>query len=203
MIEAHIFQKLAEAEMCRSRSARSLCDLFSELSPPSQAAYGPTLQFIGCSTAITASEPPNKFTTEADRVGAFRLLLYSLSLDLCEPNWSSWIMQSLIGVVLSTPEGNIEDLLKATYGILGECNCPLTQLVGRFIKELILPILAGYRNHIGFDLKWLVYGNQSLTPAQAYFRFRTLSLRPELFTESIQDETKRLLSRSPFEDEVA
>lgn len=102
------------------------------------------------------------------------------------PAWSSHGLEQLIGKVLSTPEGCINDLFIALWKALSDTRAPLTQTMSYFLKDIAT--YSGHalrwqnnRKNVAWhrkdDYEWMIpLVTEACTEAQAYFAMYVLSV---------------------------
>jgi len=203
MIDPHEFLKQAELELRNSKSvSASLCQTWDALPDPVRTAFAQAMAFVGCPQAAT---PPTTTatTSEADRVGAARLMLLKLGLDGNVPRWSSFVVDRLLRGVMRNPGGSVADLFFALRAVLGDYATELSKPVAGLIKELVVRCFTGFReSYESVDWVRLVQGFGSrATKAQLYLALHAVP--PQFVSPQLAGTIARELEGTAFREEAA
>jgi hypothetical protein len=85
------------------------------------------------------------------------------------PAWSSKLLEETIDHVLSTPGGNVTDLLNALWDLLGETKAALSKISANFILDIVKSSFTRYRSdYDAASFSWMTDRLEGSLPVQAY-----------------------------------
>ena len=146
---------------------------FDALPAESRAAIRQMTAFVGCETpAVVGSYPTNP----QDRVNAVAVMFLDFQIDTHDPKWSSWRLEKLLEAVLTTPQGEVVDLIRGFDLALKKYNVNLTETVANLVKDVV--ILSFTRARTAYQQASWGWANEELTkgvsPARCYLFLHAL-----------------------------
>jgi hypothetical protein len=202
MIDPHVFLKQAELELRNSKSlSASLCQTWDALPDEARTAFAQAMAFVGCPQA-TRVGTTTATTSEADRVGAARLMLLKLGLDGNDPRWSSSVVDRLLRDLMQIPGGAVGDLFFALCGVLGDYSTELSKPVAALIKELVVRCFTRFReSYESVDWVRLIQGfGSQATKAQLYLTLHAVP--PQFVSPQLAGTIARELESTAFREEA-
>ncbi|NTX65879.1 hypothetical protein HUA74_34990 [Myxococcus sp. CA051A] len=194
----------AEAELLGARDSGHLDDLRARIAdwPPAlRAAYGPVLVALG-SPPLSEEGGVRGLPGASERQGACRLALLAMYVDTGTPRWSSGMLDKVLDAVLAVPGGTCDDFLLALWRMCDVPSFPLTVVGVRFIRDVVRALLTRQRRGMPVDLRWLTPLGTGLTPARACFSYLVLALKPEWFTDALEQSFRGALKDPEVLEEV-
>jgi len=191
------FSALVEKKVEEKSSVRTLRDLFPDFSPEAKELSVIIFEFLD-----GPSEGASGKVSKSVRLEAARLILWILQLHTGIPAWSSRMLEQAAQAITKASDDSALELIEVAYEMLGEYEIKLSREVANFSRHLSVTLLSNSLFRQNLKLDWLTNAQAAVSPAQAYFRYYTLALEPELFTTEIFQETRRVLEGTEFYDEI-
>jgi hypothetical protein len=108
--------------------------------------------------------------------------------------WSSGRLDSAIKAIEDAVNGLPEPFLRSAWEFLN--NVPLDARCYEFCREVGRVILGNYRSLPGWDLVWMTVRG---SPSQVCLRYWTIGIKPTLWGEELERETRATLKDYPFQ----
>lgn len=185
--------KEIETEVRRSRDWKRGRELAAALSPPLTHAYETVFDWIESKHPVAPATEP---LDAPSRRAVCRLALIALDAHTNAPAWSNETLSRMVKALLAIPGIEPADPFKAMWELLLEHTPELTKTLAAFIRALALTYLLEHRSR-QTELQWLVDADLAVTPAEAFFKYQTFVLRPELYSEDVQGEVLFQLRNDP------
>jgi hypothetical protein len=100
-------------------------------------------------------------TDPQDRVNAVAIMFLDFQIDTHDPKWSSWRLEKLLEAVLTTPQGEVVDVIRGLDLALKKYNVHLTETVANLVKDVV--ILSFTRARTAYEQASWGWANQELT----------------------------------------
>jgi hypothetical protein len=110
-----------------------------------------------------------------------------------ELRWSGGLVDSAIGAVAEAAGGPPEPFLLSLWAELRRRE--LTEQTHQLCRQVGRVTLGNFRRDPHWDLSWMTATAQ---PAQACLRYWTIGVKPELWTDALEQQTMLVLARYPF-----
>lgn len=160
---------------------------------PRWASARPVLEWLGIDTSTCVPSAARERLTPQELKPACDRMAASFWGRDGEPRWSGGQVRSALCAVAEALEGPPEPLIVSLWTQLGPRD--LTEQTYQFCREVGRVTLGEFRRAVQWDLSWMA---GDARPAQACLRYWTIGVKPELWTDALEQETMLILAPYPF-----